>query len=41
VQAVLDLEPARHREVLSEFVWSLVSEMDFWLNRMENITVLY
>ena len=39
VQAVLELEPARYRDVLAEFVWSLVTEMDFWINRMENITV--
>lgn len=38
-QVVEEREPARYREVLQEFVWPLVTEMDFWLNRMENVTV--
>jgi hypothetical protein len=39
VKAVLEVDPARYRMVLAEFVWSLVTEMEFWINRMENITV--
>ncbi len=40
-EAVQELEPPKYREILSDFVWDMVNEMDFWLNRMENVTVSF
>ncbi len=41
LKAVQELEPPKYREILSDFVWDMVDEMDFWLKRMENVTVSF